>query len=177
MTTNIFDVLYEDSDESLPNDLIIEEFLDYSDGKFNVIKTESNVIITINNFKDKILELDFILENYKLNKYIIKNINIHIPRKNIQHNYSKEKMLFPSKFTKKEFSDIIYNIKKNKDCRFYIYNDGNFLSISLGYSEEKKKFFISCSFEYGEKDGPIHMYIFLINNSYNITDELRNLII
>lgn len=176
MSTNIFDVLYEDSEESLPDDLIVEEYLDYSECKFNVIKIESNVIITLNDLKENLLELDFLLENYKSNKYIIKNTKINLPRKNIKQNYSKDKILFPSKFTKKEFNDIIYNIKKNQDCRFYIYNDSNYLSISIGYSEEEKKFFISCSFEYGEKDGPIHLYIFLINNSYDITDELKKII-
>jgi hypothetical protein len=183
MTSNIFQILYQESDESedleiksLPDDLIIEEYIDYSNCKLIVNKSENYVLLVIKDLKENLLELEFKIENYKHNKFITKNLSIKIPRKNINHESDKNKLLFPTKFTRRDYNDIIYNIKKKNDCRFYIYNDSNHLSVSLGYNSEKKKFYISCSFEYGESDGPIQMLIFLLNNSFDVTDELKKII-
>jgi hypothetical protein len=183
MTHNIFEVLYEDSDESdslenisLPDDLIIEEYIDYTNCKLIVNKSENYVNMIIKDLKENLLELDFKIDNYKQNKFITKNLSIKIPRKNFSHECDKNILLYPTKFTKRDYSDIIYNIKKKNDCRFYIYNDSNHLSVSLGYNSDKKKFYISCSFEYGESNGPIQMLIFLLNNSFDVTDELKKII-
>ena len=178
---NKFSLLYEEDDISLedkiPSDLIIEEYLDYSQCKLILEKLNKTVNMSINKANDIMLEVIFNLENYKPSKYIIKDIQINIPRKNIYYNCSKDKLLFPSKFTKKEYNDIVYNIKKKNDCRFYIYNDSNNLAISIGYSKEHDKFYISCSFEYGESNGPIHLYVFLLDNNYDVTDELKKLLV
>jgi pectate lyase len=176
MNSNIFEVLNEESDEQLPDDLIIEEYMDYSDSKLNVIKNDKHVIIRISDLKENLLEINFEIENYRQNKFVTKNINIMIPRRNINHTDNKNILLYPIKFLKKDYNDIIYSIKKKKDCRFYLYNDSNNLSVSFGYSEEKNKIYISCSFEYGESDGPIQMFIFELNHNYEITDELKKVV-